>query len=164
MTLTANAAVSNSGSTPLDSISGPITLNANITGIGQDGITRQSNVAGNVVLATQYTPLFYRIVTTNSNADPGFTTADLHYDSEFTLGQGATTPGNVTQWLWMAVPGAQPQFPTLRFKFDFGPFIGVDTSPIEQYSNVDVDGQNYTVYGFTNFNAPTFIYTSNVPL
>jgi hypothetical protein len=146
-------------SSSYDSTTGTFTLTANFSGTGTHGYTgtNTSTATGSVSTATAYYPLFYKITT--SNANPSFANTDSHLTANFALGQGATTNSTTTDYLWMAIPAtiysAQP-----TFKFDAPPFLGVVAPPDQIYANQTISGQTYNVYGFTDFQAATLIYTA----
>jgi hypothetical protein len=142
-------------STSIDStISYTITTN-DYTGAGLNGYgtrTIPNPVSGTVNAATIYYPLFWKI--TSTNARPTFTTSDNRNSNNYTTGQGANTSATTTDYLWIATPTSAQR--TWGYTF-----IGslVTQEPDVPGVQQTIAGQVYTVYGFTNFSAVTFLYT-----
>jgi hypothetical protein len=130
---------------------------SDFTGEGRYGAgtrTIPSTVTGTVNAATKYYPLFYK--TTSSSANPTFTTGDTYNANNFATGQGANTTATTTNYLWIATPNSTPH--TFAFTF-LGSQVSV--TPDVTYSSQTISAQTYNVYGFTNYSAITFIYTTS---
>jgi hypothetical protein len=145
-----------SGTSPsLDSTLTYTISSSDYTGAGGYGAgtrTIPSTVTGTVSPATLYYPLFY--TTTGSSANPNFTTSTPHNSNNYATGQGANTTATSSNYLWIGTPTATAR----SFGFTFlGSFVNV--TPDVTYTNQSISGQTYTVYGFTNYSAVTFIYT-----
>jgi hypothetical protein len=116
--------------------------------------TIPSTVSSNITPATIYYPLFYKV--TGSSANPNFTTSDTYITSNYVLGQGANTTANESDYLWIAIPGSSSH----EFAFTFLNTEVVAT-PAVTYTGQTISGQTYNVYGFTNYSAVTYIYTTS---
>lgn len=160
-TLTTTGQVTGNSS-PYNGTTGTYTLTGSYQGIGLNGAGgRTSNVTGNVPTVTAYTPLLYKI--NSSNANPTFTTNDSYVAEEWipNTNQGANSPSTPSQYLWFAVPG--PSTTPVNFKFDQPPFIGITLTkdPNLTFADQDIAGQTYQVYGFDQFSQQVFVYTTN---
>jgi hypothetical protein len=157
-TLTTTGAVSGTSATINSALSG-LTIVATYTGtpVGGGSPTTVGPKTSTLTTATSYQPLFRKI--TNSAANPGFTTSDSFIPSQFVPGptQGGTTSATTSNYLWLAIPTAsvQPQF-----KFDQPPFIGITVTADATFTNVNISGVTYNLYGFTNFSQAVFLYTT----
>ena len=109
-------------------------------------------VTGTVNAATIYYPLFWKITSTNTR--PTFTTSDNRNSNNYVTGQGATTSSVETDYLWIATPTSAQR--TWGYTF-IGSLVTQD--PDVPGVQQTIAGQVYTVYGFTNFSAVTFLYT-----
>ena len=121
---------------------------------GAGSRTIPSTVTGTVSAATKYYPLFYK--TTGSSSNPTFTNSDTNNANNFTTGQGANTTATTTNYLWIATPNSTSH----TFSFTF---LGsqVVVTPDVTYLSQTISSQTYNVYGFTNYSAITFIYTTS---
>ena len=142
-------------STSIDStISYTITTN-DYTGAGLNGHgtrTIPNPVTGTVNAATIYYPLFWKI--TNNSTRPTFAISDNRNSNNYVTGQGANTSATTSDYLWIATPTSAQR--TWGYTF-----IGslVTQEPDVPGVQQTIAGQVYTVYGFTNFSAVTFLYT-----
>ncbi len=125
------------------------------TGAGLNGYgtrTIPNPVSGTVNAATKYYPLFWK--TTSNSTVPTFTISDSKNSNNYALGQGANTTNVTTNYTWIATPNATPH--TWGYTF-LGSVVGQEpaTGPIQ----ITIADYPYTLYGFTNFSANTFLYT-----
>ena len=157
-TLTTTGAVSGT-SAAIDSTLSGLTIVASYTGtpVGGGSPTTVGPKTSTLTTATAYQPLFYK--TTGSAANPNFTTSDTYIASQFVPGptQGANTTATTSNYLWLAIPIASTQ---PQFKFDQPPFVGITVTADATFTNVDISGVTYNLYGFTNFSQAVFLYTS----
>ena len=118
----------------------------------------QLTLTDTISAASKYYPLFWKR-TTNSTV-PTLTTSDSTASSStFSVGQGATTTATTTNYLWIATP--QSVTWNKYFKFTVG---GVTATAIPAVTTTQtISGIAYDVFGFTNYSAATFIFTSNLP-
>lgn len=121
---------------------------------GAGNRTIPSTITRSVSAATVYYPLFYKV--TGSSSNPSLTTSDSYVTSNYTLGQGATTTATTTDYLWIGIPGSSSH--TFAFTF-LGTQVSV--TPDASYTSQTIGGYTYNVYGFTNFNSATQIYTTS---
>ena len=118
---------------------------------GYGNRTIPSTVTGTVAAATKYYPVFYKI--TNSATIPQLTTNDSYLTHQYVLGDGATTSGTTSDYLWIAIPGVSSH----SFAYTFlGSQVGQDPAIT---SSQTISGYSYNIYGFTNFSVATFLYT-----
>ena len=153
-TLTTSGAISGTSSS-LDSSLNYTVSSSDYTGEGLYGAgtrTIPSTVSKNITPATKYYPLFHKV--TGNSSNPNFTTSDTYNANNYVTGQGATTTANTSDYTWIAIPGSSSH--TFAFVF-----LGseVMTTPATTYTGQTISGYTYNVYGFTNYNAATFIYT-----
>jgi hypothetical protein len=142
-------------STSIDSTIGYTITTNDYTGAGLNGYgtrTIPNPVSGTVNAATIYYPLFWKITSTNTR--PTFTTSDNRNSNNYATGQGATTSATETDYLWIATPTSAQR--TWGYTF-IGSLVTQD--PDVPGVQQTIAGQVYTVYGFTNFSAATFLYT-----
>lgn len=116
--------------------------------------TIPSTVSSSITPATKYYPIFYK--TTSSSSNPNFTTSDSHNANTYVLGQGTNTTATESDYTWIAIPGSSSH--TFAFTFLNTPVV---VTPDATYTSQNISGQTYNVYGFTNFSAVTFIYTTS---
>lgn len=121
-----------------------------LNGYGESTIA--SAVTGNVAAATKYYPIFYK--TTSSSTVPSFTSSDGHGAVNYATGQGANTTNVTTNYTWIATPNSTSH--TWGYTF-LGSIVGQD--PAVAGTEITIEGHTYTVYGFTDFSAVTFLYT-----
>lgn len=114
--------------------------------------TIPTTITRTIPARTIYRPVFYK--TNASSSNPNFTTSDTRRGDEYALGQGATTTSVTSNYLWIAIPGSDSH----TFGFTFLQNLSV-SPPDVTYLNQTIGGYPYNVYGFTNYNAPTYIYT-----
>lgn len=119
---------------------------------GAGSRTIPSTVTKSITPATKYYPLFHKV--TGNSSNPNFTTSDSYNANNYATGQGATTTANTSDYTWIAIPGSSSH--TFAFVF-----LGSEvlTTPATTYTGQTISGYTYNVYGFTNYNAATFIYT-----
>jgi hypothetical protein len=157
-TLTTTGAVSGT-STAIDSTLAGLTIESTYTGtpVGGGAPSTIGPITTTLTSATAYQPLFSKI--TASAANPNFTTSDTFLPRQFVAGptQGANTSATTTNYLWIAIPTASTQ-PT--FKFDQPPFVGITVTADATFTNVNISGVTYNLYGFTNFSQVVFLYTA----
>jgi hypothetical protein len=121
------------------------------TGLNGAGTLTLSKTA-TVSAATSYNPLFYKITTTST--PPTLTTSDNYLPYAYALGQGATTASVITSYLWIATPGSTSH--TWGFiAFGNQALKTPDVGP----TPITISGQSYNLYGFTNYNQATALYT-----
>jgi len=154
ITLTTVGATSGT-STSIDSTSSYTLSTNDYRGAGLNGHgvrTIPAAVTGTVTAATKYYPVFWK--TTSNSTVPSFTTSDNRNSNNYTLGQGANTSNIVSNYTWIATPNATPH--TWGYTF-----LGslVTQEPAVAGTQITIEGYPYTVYGFTNFSAVTFLYT-----
>lgn len=116
--------------------------------------TIPSTVSSSITPATKYYPIFYK--TTSSSSNPNITTSDSHNSNTYVLGQGTNTTATESDYTWIAIPGSSSH--TFAFTFLNTPVV---VTPSATYTSQTISGQTYNVYGFTNFSAVTFIYTTS---
>ena len=122
------------------------------TGLNGGGTKTLPTTTATVAAATSYTPLFYK--TTTTNTPPTLTTSDSYLPYAYALGQGATTPSVTSSYLWIATPG------TTSHNWQFIAFGNPATkTPDVGPSQITISGQTYNLYGFTNYNQATALYT-----
>lgn len=157
-TLTSTGQTSGTSS-PWDSTTGTFDLSGTYYGAGFFGAGQNnSSNTNSLSVVPSYIPLFYK--QTSSNLNPIFTTSDTYLSHEFVLGDGAFSSAVTTEYLWLAIPVAiYPTEPV--FRFVFGGFEAV-TTPDQTYTAVDIAGESYNVYGFTNFNQAVLIFTASI--
>jgi hypothetical protein len=114
--------------------------------------TIPATVNGTVSAAAKYYPVFWK--TTANSTVPTFTTSDSRNSNNYALGQGANTTSTTSNYTWIATPNATPH--TWGYTF-VGSVVGQD--PAVAGTTTTISGQTYTIYGFTNFSAATFLYT-----
>jgi hypothetical protein len=152
--LTSAGAISGA-STSLDSTYSYALSSSDYNGDGQYGAgkrTMTGTVTGTVSPATKYYPLFWK--TTSDSTIPTFTTSDSHNSTNFTVGQGANTTTSPTSYLWLATPNNTAH----TFKHIFLGSDIVDSPDVS--GNINISGQAYRVWGFTNFSQVTPILTT----
>ena len=154
VSLTSTGATSGTSGS-IDSTVGYTLTTSDFYGAGLNGYgsrTIPSTVTGTVSAATIYYPVFYK--TTSSASVPSFTTSDSHNANNYALGQGANTTSTTSNYTWIATPNNTAH--TWGYTF-LGSVVGQD--PAVSGTSITISGQTYTVYGFTNFSAVTFLYT-----
>ena len=159
VTLTSTGVLSGTSGSIQSNVSYIIT-STNTNGYNGSGLhgagsrTIPNTITTTVSPTTVYWPIFHKV--TQSSANPNFVTSDSNNGVNYVLGQGATTTNNVTDYFWIAVPGSGSH----TFGFTF---LGAQavTNPNVTYLNQTIGGYPYNVYGFTNYNAPTLIYTTS---
>lgn len=117
--------------------------------------TRQmtSTVTGVVSAATKYYPLFWK--TTSNSTIPTFTTTDSHNSNNYATGQGANTTTTASNYTWLATPNTTSH----TFKHVF---LGSDIVDVPDVTGTTtIEGQTYSVWGFTNFSQVTTIVTTS---
>lgn len=121
------------------------------TGAYGAGTSTATDRTRTITPATKYYPLFWK--TTESSSNPNFTTSDSHNSYDFALNQTAVTTDTTTDYTWIATPTSANR----TFKYIF---LGSDVvlTPTTTYTEQDISGETYNVYGFTNFSAATTIY------
>ena len=142
-------------SSSVDSTSSYTITTNDYFGAGLNGYgsrTIPATVNGTVNAATKYYPIFWK--TTGSSAVPAFTTSDSRNSNNYATGQGANTTSTTSNYTWIATPTASTH--TWGYTF-LGSQVGQD--PAVGPSQTTISGYTYTVYGFTNFSAITFLYT-----
>jgi hypothetical protein len=122
------------------------------TGLNGGGTKTLPTLTATVAAATSYTPLFYK--TTTTSTPPTFTTSDTYLPQAYALGDGTNTPSATTSYLWVATPGSASH--TWNFIVLSNP---AEKPPDVGPTPITISGQAYTLYGFTNFNQTTRIYT-----
>jgi len=123
------------------------------TGLNGGGTKTLPTTTATVAAATSYTPLFYR-TTTSSTLGAAFSTSDSYLSKAYALGDGADSPSATSSYLWMATPGSTSHtwgFVTFGSQAIKTPDVGPTA--------ITISGQSYNLYGFTNFNASTKLYT-----
>ena len=150
--LTSTGATSGTSASINSTVSYTITT-TDYTGDGVNGGGRIIlSKTATVLAATSYTPLFYK--TTTTSTQPTLTTSDSYLTTAYVLGQGTDTPSATTSYLWVATPGTASHiwnFIVLGNPAEKPPDVGPTA--------ITISGQAYTLYGFTNFNQTTRIYT-----
>ena len=121
------------------------------TGAYGAGTSTATDRTRTITPANKYYPLFWK--TTGSSSNPNFTTSDSHNSYDFALNQTAVTTDTTTDYTWIATPTSANR----TFKYIF---LGSDVvlTPTTTYTEQDISGETYNVYGFTNFSAATTIY------
>ena len=159
LTYTGGVSLTNTGATSgtsgsIDSTSSYTLTTSDYYGAGLYGYgsrTIPSTVTGTVSAATKYYPLFYKI--TSSSSIPTLTTSDSYLTHNYVLGDGATTSGTTSQYLWIATPTSTSH--TFAYTF-LGSQVGQAPAVT---STQTISGYSYNIYGFTNFSVATFLYT-----
>jgi hypothetical protein len=146
-----------SGTSP--SLDGSVAYTISTTdyvGIGANVTSGTSTVSTNATIAaaSKYYPLFYK--TTGNSANPNFSVGDSYLTTNYTVGDGATTPTISSNYLWLAIPGATTSH---TFEHVDQGYTLSDT-PDATYLNQTIGGYTYQVYGFTNFSDALKIVTA----
>jgi hypothetical protein len=122
------------------------------TGLNGGGTKTLPTTTATVPAASSYTPLFYKITTTST--PPTLTISDLYLPQAYALSQGVTTPSVTTSYIWIATPGTTPHNWAITTSLGQG-----QIPPAVGPTVITISGQSYNLYGFTNFNQATLLYT-----